>query len=147
MLQVVHLAAVGAVLVPALCLSASAQQMSIGFDQPCTAAFGPLGYPLNRFVPSEAAPVVRGKLRGVVARSLLWQPGETIKVCFRAGTQKGSEQGRKGMAQIVNANFGQAGQRPHGMPGTLQISYWAALSPTVSRVDAAPAREDIGISQ
>jgi len=69
--------------------AASGQQVSIDLDQPCMAAFGPLGYPqMNRFVPSESPAAARAKVRGVVARSLLWRPGETLKVCFRSGTQK-----------------------------------------------------------
>ena len=68
-------------------LPASAQQTSIDLDQPCMAAFSPLGYP-QRFVPSESSAAARSKIRGVVARSLLWRPGETLKVCFRSGTQK-----------------------------------------------------------
>jgi hypothetical protein len=67
-------------------IAVSAQQ-DIGFDQPCMAAFNPFGYP-HKFIPSEAAPESKPKLRAVVARSLLWQPGEKIKVCFRSGTQK-----------------------------------------------------------
>ena len=52
-------------------------------DQPCMAAFAPTGYPTNRFVPSEAPEAARLKVRGVVARSLLWRPGETLQICFR----------------------------------------------------------------
>jgi hypothetical protein len=70
-------------------LPASAQQVSIDLDQPCMAAFSVLGYPqFNRLVPSESPAAARSKIRGVVARSLLWRPGETLKVCFRSGTQK-----------------------------------------------------------
>jgi hypothetical protein len=53
------------------------------------AAFGPLGYPqFTRFLPNDITQTARSKVRGVVARSLLWRPGETVKVCFRSGTQK-----------------------------------------------------------
>lgn len=70
-------------------LSAFAQQVVDHFDEPCMAAFGPLGYPqFTRFVPNEASPQAKGKLRGVVHRALTWQPSETIKICFRSGTQK-----------------------------------------------------------
>ena len=73
----------------ALSATASAQPDVSGFDQPCVAPFGPLSYPqLNRFVPNEANPAARARVRGVVARSLLWRPGDTLKVCFRSGTQK-----------------------------------------------------------
>jgi hypothetical protein len=86
--QIASLAA-GAALFTAFSSSVSAQQVAIDLDQLCIAAFSPLGYPqFNRFVPSESSPIARSKIRGVVARSLLWQPGQTIKVCFRSGTQK-----------------------------------------------------------
>ena len=86
--RVVHLAAATA-FVFAFSTSASAQQVSIGLGEPCMAAFNPLGYPqFNRFVPPEAPTSARNRVRGVVARSLLWRPGETIKVCFRSGTSK-----------------------------------------------------------
>jgi hypothetical protein len=53
------------------------------------AAFGPAGYPQpNRFVPPDANAAARGRIRGVVAKALTWSPGETVKVCFRSGTQK-----------------------------------------------------------
>lgn len=64
----------------------AAQKPDIGFDQPCMAQFS-AGYP-HKFVPAEIAPEVRPKVRAVVARSLLWQPGEKIVACFRSGTQK-----------------------------------------------------------
>jgi hypothetical protein len=64
------------------------KKVEIGPDQPCTAPFG-AGYPaLTRFVPTEASPVARAAVRGVVVKSITWRPGETVKVCFRAGTQK-----------------------------------------------------------
>jgi len=66
---------------------AAAQQSFGDLDQPCMAAFGPVGYP-HRFVPAEGSADARAKVRGVVVRSLLWRPGETVKVCFRSGTQK-----------------------------------------------------------
>jgi hypothetical protein len=46
------------------------------------------GYPLNRFLPSEVSEASRPKVRGVVAKSLLWPHGETLKICFRSGTQE-----------------------------------------------------------
>ena len=80
--------AVVAALVLAAASPAFAQQIDMGFDQPCMAAFGPAGYPLNRFLPSEVLEASRPKVRGVVAKSLLWPPRETLKICFRSGTQE-----------------------------------------------------------
>jgi hypothetical protein len=81
-------AAICASLVLAFPLTGSAQPASVGVDEPCMAPFMPSGYPrMNRLVPTEAAPPVRARIRGVVARSLVWQPGETLKVCFRSGTR------------------------------------------------------------
>src|SRR5262245_56014560 len=71
-----------------LALPASAQQVWMDLDQPCMAAFAPIGYPTNRFIPSETPEAARIKVRGVVAKSLLWRPGETLKICFRSGTQE-----------------------------------------------------------
>ena len=65
------------------------QKVEVGPDQPCTAAFGTAGYPaLTRFVPGDIPAPARAAVRGVVVKSITWRPGETIKVCFRAGTQK-----------------------------------------------------------
>lgn len=65
---------------------AAQKKPDIGFDQPCMAQFG-AGYP-QKFVPPQIAAEARPKVRAVVARSLLWQPGQKIVVCFRAGTPK-----------------------------------------------------------
>jgi hypothetical protein len=88
MLQAVRLA-INASFTLALTSTVFAQQVAIGTGEPCMAAFSPLGYPqFNRFLPNDISQAARSKVRGVVARSLLWRPGETIKVCFRSGTQK-----------------------------------------------------------
>ena len=74
-----------------VCLSwpVLAQPATAESDQPCVAVFNPPAYPqLNRFVPSVGGPDARSKVRGVVVRSILWRPGESIKVCFRSGTHK-----------------------------------------------------------
>jgi hypothetical protein len=77
-----------AVSCPAFAQSASAPDVS-GFDQPCSASDIPEGYPqVNRFVPDETPASKRVKIRGVVARTVLWNPGETPKVCFRSGSPK-----------------------------------------------------------
>ena len=69
--------------------SAWAQAVKPGVDQPCMAAFTRSGYPdIDKFIPAEASPKARGNIRGVVARPYLWDRGETVKVCFRSGTQK-----------------------------------------------------------
>lgn len=78
-----------AVLVSSSIPAMAQQKVEIGPDQPCTAAFGTAGYPaLTRFVPGDIPAPARAAVRGVVVRSITWRPGETIKVCFRAGTQK-----------------------------------------------------------
>jgi Astacin (Peptidase family M12A) len=41
----------------------------------------------KRFIPPEAQGPAARQMRGVVARSLMWRPGQTIKVCFRSGTR------------------------------------------------------------
>ena len=65
-----------------------------GFDQPCSAADHPSMYrQVSRFVPDEAAAAKRAKIRGVVARSFLWAPGETLKICFRSGSPKARARG------------------------------------------------------
>jgi hypothetical protein len=45
------------------------------------------GGQFQRFVPPEARGPAARKVRGVVARSLTWRPGQTIKVCFKSGTR------------------------------------------------------------
>jgi hypothetical protein len=45
----------------------------------------------NRFVPPEAKGPAALKARGIVARSLTWRPGQTIKVCFKAGSRGAHE--------------------------------------------------------
>jgi hypothetical protein len=47
--------------------------------------------PMNRFIPPEAKGPAAGRLRGVVARSLAWRPGQTLKMCFKSGTDKARE--------------------------------------------------------
>lgn len=46
---------------------------------------------MNRLVPPEVKGLVGAKARGVVARSLTWRPGQTIKVCFKAGSRGAHE--------------------------------------------------------
>jgi hypothetical protein len=66
-----------------------AMAQTVGNDPLCSAAMDNVGYPpLTRFVPAEAAVPARGALRGVVIRAITWRPGETLTVCFRAGTPK-----------------------------------------------------------
>ena len=47
--------------------------------------------PFNRFIPREVKGPPRFRVRGVVARSLTWRPGQTIKVCFKAGSRGAHE--------------------------------------------------------
>ncbi|KAB2915486.1 MAG: hypothetical protein F9K29_13115 [Hyphomicrobiaceae bacterium] len=49
------------------------------------------GAQLARFIPPEAKGAPVSKLRGVVARTVTWKPGQTIKVCFRSGSEKAQE--------------------------------------------------------
>jgi hypothetical protein len=84
--------------------SAMAQQkVEIGPDQPCTAAFGTAGYPaLTRLIPGDLPAPARANVRGVVVRSITWRQGETIKVCFRAGTPKARARVAKYASEWMN---------------------------------------------
>lgn len=74
----------------ALAVPASAQT---GFAFPsCVASLpsGP-GGELTRFVPTEAKGPLARQVRGVVARAITWRPGQTVKVCFKAGSRGAQE--------------------------------------------------------
>lgn len=45
------------------------------------------GAQFKRFIPPEAKGPAARQVRGVVARSLTWRPGQSVKVCFRSGTR------------------------------------------------------------
>ena len=45
----------------------------------------------KRFIPKEVKGPSELRMRGVVARSLTWRPGETIKVCFKSGSRGAHE--------------------------------------------------------
>ena len=141
-----------AALVLTVALPASAQQGSMDLDQPCMAAFAPTGYPTNRFVPSEAPEAARLKVRGVVAKSLLWRPGETLKICFRSGTQEARARvARLASEWMQHANltldFGDA-SNPHMCAGdnheSIKIDFlntgpksgfWSAIGTTSRKAD------------
>src|SRR6187455_833188 len=99
-----HLGLAAIAVFAASCIPAMAQQkVEIGPDQPCTAAFGTAGYPaLTRFVPGEVPAPARVAIRGVVVRSITWRPGETVKVCFRAGTPKARARVAKYASEWMN---------------------------------------------
>jgi hypothetical protein len=40
----------------------------------------------RRFIPSEATGPTGLQIRGIVARSLTWRPGQTLRVCFKSGS-------------------------------------------------------------
>jgi len=89
-----RIAVAAAIAVPALLSFAAVGHAQEGFAFPsCVAStLADSGANLVRFIPPEvkgAQP--RAQLRGVVARSVIWRRGETIKVCFRSGTRKAHE--------------------------------------------------------
>ena len=122
-----------------------------GFDQPCSAADHPSVYrQVSRFVPDEAAATKRAKIRGVVARSFLWAPGETLKICFRSGSPKA----RARVAQFANEwmkyanlkfDFGDGAELRTCQGGEAikidfvntgpKIGYWSALGTLSLKVD------------
>jgi hypothetical protein len=64
-----------------------------GFGAPsCVATLvsGPAAA-FKRFVPTEVKGPAAMQIRGVVARSLTWRPGETLKICFKAGSRGAHE--------------------------------------------------------
>jgi serralysin len=62
------------------------------FGQPsCIASTLPAARTQTRLIPAEIKGPSLGQVRGVVVRSLTWKGGQTIKVCFRAGTRKAQE--------------------------------------------------------
>ena len=76
--------------------AACATPLLLAFSGPGTAqddAAAPLcaaatldGYTLTRFVPPEARGAPARQLRAVVRRAVTWTPGQSIKVCFKSGT-------------------------------------------------------------
>jgi hypothetical protein len=46
---------------------------------------------VNRLIPPEATGKLGLQVRGVVARAITWRPGQTVKVCFKAGTRGAHE--------------------------------------------------------
>jgi len=86
-------------------------------DAPCMSPFLGAGYPaIDRLVPREAPPPAAMRIRGVVVRTVLWRPGETLQVCFRSGTQKARDRIAKiatEWEQYVNLrlDFGPEGNR------------------------------------
>jgi len=64
-----------------------------GFQFPsCVSALvsGPAAQ-FNRFIPPEAKGSTGLRMRGVVARSLTWRPGQAVKVCFKSGSRGAHE--------------------------------------------------------
>ena len=63
-----------------------------GYGHPsCIASTLPAARAQTRLIPPEIKGAPLGQVRGVVVRSLTWKHGETIKVCFHAGTRKAQE--------------------------------------------------------
>lgn len=62
----------------------------------------------KRFIPNEVKGPSELQMRGVVARSLTWRPGQTIRVCFKSGSRGAHERvirvGREWM-QYANIVF------------------------------------------
>jgi hypothetical protein len=60
-----------------------------GIDEPCTTGFGPWRQ-RGLSVPNEDRPIglAEAEACAIALRPLLWEPGQTITVCFRSGTQK-----------------------------------------------------------
>ncbi len=84
-------AAVCTVPVIVLAISAADAQVS-GFGHPsCIASTLPAARAQTRLIPAELKGPSLGTVRGVVVRSLTWKHGQTIKVCFHAGTRKAQE--------------------------------------------------------
>ncbi len=78
--------------IPAILALATAAQAQEGFGYPsCIASTLPGARAQSRLVPPEAKGPPAAQLRAVVARTVTWNPGRTIKVCFHAGTPKAQE--------------------------------------------------------
>jgi hypothetical protein len=45
----------------------------------------------DRFIPKEAKGKTALRMRGIVARSVTWRPGQTITICFKAGSRGAHE--------------------------------------------------------
>ncbi len=70
-------------------LTASPAVAQSGFGGPScvsTLVSGPAAA-FRRFLPSEVQGPAAVRIRGLVARSLAWRPGETIRVCFKSGSR------------------------------------------------------------
>lgn len=81
-----HLVAAGVVV--SLVLGAGPASAQGQFAAPscmATLVSGPAGA-FRRFIPDEATGATGLQIRGIVARSLTWRPGQTLKVCFKAGS-------------------------------------------------------------
>jgi serralysin len=88
-----RVAVAAACAVPAiLAIASGARAQEGGFGQPsCIASTLPAARAQTRLIPAEIKGPALGQVRGVVVRSLTWRPGQTIKVCFNAGTRKAQE--------------------------------------------------------
>ena len=74
--------------VAGLLLTTSPARAQGGFGGPScisTLVSGPAAA-FRRFLPSEVKGPAALQIRGLVARSLAWRPGETIRVCFKSGS-------------------------------------------------------------
>ena len=72
-----------------LVLTANPAVAQGGFGAPScvsTLVSGPAAA-FRRFMPSEVKGPAALQIRGLVARSLAWRPGETIRVCFKKGSR------------------------------------------------------------
>jgi len=63
-----------------------------GYGHPsCVASTLPAARAQTRLIPPEVKGAPLALVRGVVARSVTWKRGQTIKVCFHTGTTKAQE--------------------------------------------------------
>jgi serralysin len=90
-----RLAVAAACAVPAIVAIASGAEVQAqdgGFGHPsCIASTLPAALAQARLIPAELKGPSLGQVRGVVVRSLTWRRGQTILVCFHAGTRKAQE--------------------------------------------------------
>ena len=83
-------AACAASAIVAIAPGARAQEGGYGHPS-CIASTLPATLAQTRLIPAEIKGAPLAQVRGVVVRSLTWRRGETIKVCFHAGTRKAQE--------------------------------------------------------
>lgn len=99
----------------------------------CIAGTLPAARAQLRLIPPEMKGAPLAQVRGVIVRSLAWEQGETIRVCFRGGTRKAQERviriAREWM-QYVNVSFDfEEGGAPRsceaGKPADVKVAFEA----------------------